>query len=269
MRPDDPRTAGAIVRFLAAVLDVVGDRVALVKPQSAFFEQLGWRGFRALETVVRQAQARGLLVLLDAKRGDVGSTAEAYAAAYLGPQAAVPADALTVNPYLGSDALAPFLARAQAHGRGLFVLTKTSNPGARDFQDQVLAQPGRPTLAMAVARTLLAPAESLRGPQTGWSLLGVVVGATYPEDARRLRERLPSSLFLIPGYGAQGGTAADAVAGLVRGPAGREGGVINASRSILFPTPAATTPKRWEGAVRAAFDRTLDELSAALAVPEA
>ncbi len=263
MKPGDERTADAIEAFLAAVIDRVAGRVAIVKPQIAFFEPLGWRGIRALERLVNRARAQGLLVLLDAKRGDIGSTAEGYAEAYLGDEAAIPADALTVNPYLGFDTLEPFVKAARANGRGLFVLVKTSNPGSGDLQDRDVE--GEPLFGR-VARGLARSEALLCGPQTGWSSLGVVCGATWPDQARRVREALPASLFLVPGYGAQGGSAASAVATFVAGPKGLEGGIVNSSRAILFPEAARGTDDAgtWERAFDAALDRAIDELGNAV-----
>ena len=268
MAPRDPRTAAAVESFLGAVLDRVSDRAAIVKPQIAFFERLGWPGLKALEAVVAKARGLSLPVLLDAKRGDVGSTAAAYAEAYLGAEAALEADAMTVNPYLGGDALAPFVERAEGHGRGLFVLVKTSNPGSGDFQDRTLEGGG--TLFETVAESLAETALKLRGPATGWSSLGVVVGATWPGESERVRRRLPHSLFLVPGYGAQGGSAADAVRGLVPGPDGRlEGGVVSSSRGILFPPLDADAGARgWERAIDGALDRAIDELAAVSPKPQ-
>jgi len=263
MEPSAPRTAVAIEAFLAAILDRLGDRVAVVKPQIAFFERLGWRGLEVLARIVERARGQGLQVLLDAKRGDIGSTAAGYAAAYLGPQAAPTCDAMTLNPYLGRDALAPFLATARECGRGLFVLVKTSNPGSGDFQDQRL-EDGR-ALFEAVAEALAKDAHELRGPVTGWSSLGVVVGATYPGESERVRARLPHSLFLVPGYGAQGGDASAALKGFVRGPDGRlEGGLVNSSRGILFPPGSDTADAAaWEGAIDEALARAIGELAEA------
>jgi orotidine-5'-phosphate decarboxylase len=204
--------------------------VAIVKPQIAFFEQLGWRGLRALERLVGLARARGLLVLLDAKRGDIGTTAKAYAQSYLWPSSPCRADALTVNPYLGLDSLEPFLEASGEHGVGVFVLARTSNPGAADFQS--LPVDGVPVYER-VARALAPAAEALRGA-SGWSNLGVVAGATYPEESERLRRVLPHSLFLVPGYGAQGASLADALRGFVRVEGRLEGGMISSSRAILF-----------------------------------
>ena len=270
MDPTDTRTADAVEAFLSAILDRTAGRVAIVKPQIAFFERLGWRGLRALERLVEKARSDDLLVLLDAKRGDIGSTAAGYAAAYLGPRAALPVDAMTLNPYLGRDSLAPFLDRARHHGRGLFVLVKTSNPGSGDFQDRFVTGEGSAaenpaTLFEVVAETLAEEALALRGPATGWSSLGVVVGATYPGESARVRQRLPHSLFLVPGYGAQGGDARAALKGFVRGPDGHlEGGIVNSSRGILFPPGSDTNDaKRWERAIDEALERSTDELSEA------
>jgi len=265
MRPGDPRTADAVEAFLGAFADRLEGRVAVAKPQVAFFEQLGWRGLRALERVVARLRQRGIRVLLDAKRGDIGSTAEGYARAWLraeGP--AEPCDALTVHPWMGRDGLDPFLAAAREEGRGVFVLVKTSNAGSRDLQDRETE--GRPLYA-CLAELLAADCEALRGPRTGWSSLGVVVGATFPGPAERVREALPRALFLVPGYGAQGAGAAEALRGFVAGPKGREGGVVNASRSLLFPEGAegAQGAAAWERAVDAALERATGELGDAVA----
>lgn len=259
--PHDERAAEAVERFCSAILERVAGRVAIVKPQSAFFEQLGWRGLRTLERLTAQAHALGLLVLLDAKRGDIGSTAEGYASAHLGSTTA--ADALTVNPYLGFETLLPFEKAAQANGRGLFVLVKTSNPGSGDLQDRVVD--GEP-LYLHVARGLAPRAQAMVAPGTGWSSLGIVCGAPWPEQARRVREILPNALFLVPGYGAQGASAADAVAPFVSGPAGLEGGIVNSSRAILFPEAAraATDARAWERAIDTALDRAIGELADAV-----
>jgi len=263
MDPADERTADAVEAFLSEVVDRAAGRVAIVKPQIAFFEALGWRGIRALERVCARARAAGLLVLLDAKRGDIGSTAEGYASAYLGAEAALPADALTVNPYLGFDTLEPFVRAARANGRGLFVLVRTSNPGSGDLQDRDVE--GEPLFGCCV-RGLAASAATLVGGKTGWSSLGVVCGATWPDQARRVREALPRALVLVPGYGAQGGSAASAVATFVRGPAGLEGGIVNSSRAILFPDAArgAEGAAAWERAFEAALGRAIDELGEAV-----
>lgn len=263
LNPRDPQTPEAVCSFLLAVLDRLPGRVCVVKPQIAFFERLGWRGLEALDRVVSKARSLDLLVLLDAKRGDIGSTARAYAEAYLGPDPSLPADAITLNPYLGLDSLEPFFGQAAA-GRGLFVLAKTSNPGSGDFQDQLTS--GGTSLFVTVARSLASRAEALRGPETGWSNLGVAIGATYPGESEMVREQLPHSLFLVPGYGAQGGSARAAVQGFIRGPGGLlEGGVVSSSRAILFPDlPPESSSARWEKAVDVAIDRAREELGNAV-----
>ncbi len=272
MDPSDARTADAVEAFLGTIVERAAGRVAIVKPQIAFFERLGWRGLKALERLVAKARDADLLVLLDAKRGDIGSTAIGYAAAYLGRQAAITCDAMTLNPYLGLDSLTPFFDHVRQEGRGLFVLVKTSNPGSGDFQDRFVAPeggkhdpaPDRATLFEAVAEALAGEALALRGA-TGWSSLGVVVGATCPGESERVRERLPHSLFLVPGYGAQGGDAKAALRGFVKGPHGRlEGGIVSSSRGILFPPGSDTTDAtRWESAIEEALERSIGELSEA------
>jgi orotidine-5'-phosphate decarboxylase len=263
MRPDDPATVAAVEEMLLLVLERVGGLVPVVKPQVAFFERLGWRGIAALERLCERARQLGLLVLLDAKRGDIGSTAEAYANAYFGYDAPLPVDALTVNPYLGRDSLEPFVKAAKTSDGGLFVLVKTSNPGAVDFQG--LDASGEPLFAK-VAGALATEAESWRG-QEGWSSLGVVVGATQATDAPRVREKLPHSLFLVPGYGAQGAGVKEAVAGFVEGPNGRrEGGLVNSSRGLVF-APAlasASSAAAWERSFDQLLDRTIGELGEAI-----
>ncbi|MGH7786479.1 MAG: orotidine-5'-phosphate decarboxylase [Candidatus Binatia bacterium] len=263
MAPGAAETAAAVEDLLQAALPRLLPQVAAVKPQSAFFEQMGWRGIALLERVIGAARAAGVPVVLDAKRGDIGSTAAAYAVC-LTPEAPAQADALTVNPYLGRDALEPFLAAASAHGGGLFVLVKTSNPGSADYQDRTID--GEP-LYVHVARSLADLSAGRRGPSTGWSSLGIVAGATYPQEGARLRALLPDALFLVPGYGAQGGAAADAVRGFVRRAGGRlEGGLVSSSRGLLFPPGSDTDDVRtWERAIDSAVARAVDELGTAVA----
>lgn len=264
MAADDERTPAAVESFLTSVLDRLVGRVAVIKPQIAFFEQLGWRGIQVLDGLCRRAAENDILVLLDAKRGDIGSTAEGYAAAYLAPDAAMPVDAITLNPYLGFDTIEPFARVAADARRGLFVLVRTSNPGSGDLQDREVD--GEPLFGL-VADGLGRFETALAGETTPWSSLGVVVGATWPDQARRVREALPHALFLVPGYGAQGGSASAAVQGFVAGPKGKEGGVVNSSRGILFPAAAKGTDdvQTWEQALDAALDQAIDELGNAVA----
>ena len=263
MRPGDPATVEAVERMGMAFLDRVAGRAAVLKPQIAFFEQLGAAGMASLERIVAAARERELIVLLDAKRGDIGSTADGYARAYLEPDSACEVDAITLSPYLGRDSLEPFVSRARTFGRGLFVLAKTSNPGSGDLQDLELKDG---LVHEAVTRRLAELGDRLVGPSTGWSALGLVVGATSPEQAEHLRDLAPRSLFLIPGYGRQGADAAAAVRSFVRGPRGLEGGLVNSSRAISFPDAAqgATDAGTWERAVDAAVDQAISELGEAV-----
>jgi orotidine-5'-phosphate decarboxylase len=236
-------TAAAVEEFCLRVLDIVAPIVPVVKPQSAFFEALGPPGFLALQHVVRRAKELGLVTILDAKRGDIASTAEAYAAAAFDQ---LDADALTVNPYLGRDSVEPFLARARRDGRGLFVLVRTSNPGAGLFQD--LNCDGRPLYEHVAA--------AVRQWNAGHGDVGAVVGATHPAELKKLRELLPDEWFLIPGYGAQGGTAADVRGGF---RADGSGAIVNSSRGVTFAFPPADPD--WEPAIERAAKAAAGELS--------
>jgi orotidine-5'-phosphate decarboxylase len=255
----DPETAEAVQAFFEEVVDRLEKRVAVVKPQIALFERLGWRGLRALEAIVERCRARGLMVVLDGKRGDIGSTAEGYAEAYLSEAAPVSVDALTVQPYLGRDSLQPFLDSCESNCRGKFVLVKTSNPGSGDLQDLALAS--GPVFG-AVAAMLADACDGLRGSSTGWSSLGVVVGAADPAESEMIREVLPKALFLVPGFGVQGTTAAESVQSFLPGPAGLEGGIVNSSRAILFPGEHGGG---WDGGFEAALSEAIDRLGEAVA----
>jgi orotidine-5'-phosphate decarboxylase len=227
---DPARIGRAVAEHAREVLHACHDVIACVKPQAAFFEALGLPGLIALAQVIADARALGVPVILDAKRGDIGSTAEAYARAYL-TDGVFGSDALTVNPWLGLDTLEPFLAAAEAGGRGIFALVKTSNPGSGDLQDLPLAAGG--VVHEALAAALHARAERLGVDRDGFTSLGAVVGATYPAALAALRARLPRSLLLVPGYGAQGGSADDVVAAFT---AEGMGAVVNASRSLHYAT---------------------------------
>jgi len=258
MTVDAPETGNAVEEFLVAALDRLADKVAVVKPQIALFEQLGWRGLRILESVVQHARQRGLLVLLDAKRGDIGATADGYARAYLDPASSLAVDAMTVNPYLGLDALEPFVSVAEKAHKGVIVLVRNSNPGAGRFQELKI---GEQFFYEVVAQSLQSIERRLAAPETHWSSLGVTVAATAPEASERIRLVLPRALFLVLGYGAQGGSARDAVRGFVRGPHGLEGGMVNASHSVLFPKAGDTADAAgWEKAFDAAVQSAVAEL---------
>src|ERR687892_804254 len=200
--------ADAVARFCRGLVDAVAPYVVGVKPQLAFFEALGADGVRAYEDACEYARAAGLLVVADGKRGDIGSTARAYADAYLEerPGAAPPVDALTVNPYLGSDSLEPFLAACRRSGTGLFCVVKTSNAGSADVQDATLSDGRR--LWQQVAELVSEWGEELVGDR-GLSSVGAVVGATYPRAVAEARRLMPQAILLLPGVGAQGATPAD------------------------------------------------------------
>lgn len=260
-RPDDLQAVAEAYRtFCCGVIDVVAPLVPIVKPQAAFFEELGPAGMLALAEVIRYARDRGLLVLLDGKRNDIGSTATAYARGYLGAWPASPwgADALTVSPYLGDDSLDPFVEVARQRGAGVFVLVKTSNPGGKLFQD--LCAGGRP-LYQHVAALVEKLASQTQGGG-GYGAVGAVTGATYPQQLSELRGLMPHSWFLVPGYGAQGGTARD-VAGAfdVQGL----GAIVNSSRAIIFAHSRKEYrdqfgDARWQQAVEAATREMIAEL---------
>lgn len=240
--------ATAYEEFCSRVIDVVAPLVGVVKPQSAFFEACGPAGMQALLHVLRRARKRGLITILDAKRNDIASTAEAYAETAF---KVYEADALTINPYLGRDSVEPFLKLARGSGRGLFVLVRTSNRGATQFQD--LACAGQP-LYRHVAQAVMEWSNENLG-QAGFGDVGAVVGATSPAELGLLREQLANAILLVPGYGAQGATAAD-TAGAFR-PDGT-GAIVNSSRGIIYAFPE---PANWEEAVAAATRRAVADLA--------
>jgi orotidine-5'-phosphate decarboxylase len=251
-----PATAESIRDFCFEMLGRLVGKVPVIKPQAAMFECLGPAGMSILADLSREAMEMGVIVIMDAKRGDIGSTSAAYAKGWLGHDAGFPSDALTVNPFLGLDTLAPFLEQADATGSGLFVLTRTSNPGSADIQG-LEARDGRPVFHHLADG--LRPLMEAREGSSGFSNLGIVAGATWPEEAQILRRLLPSALFLVPGFGAQGGGREEALAGLVNGPEGPEGGVVNTSRGISFPAEAAETRQLsgWRQAIDKAVDTSI------------
>ncbi|MGE0757268.1 MAG: orotidine-5'-phosphate decarboxylase [Pirellulaceae bacterium] len=255
--------AQAYEEFCRGIIDVVRGLVPAIKPQAAFFEELGPPGMIALAETIRYARAAGLLVILDGKRNDIGSTAAAYARAYLGspPRSAWGADALTVSPYLGGDSLEPFVARCRDEDSGIFILVKTSNPGGGLFQDLVadgrhLYEHVADYVAGLAAATVTRPGDL--------SCVGAVVGATYPAQLAALRQRMPHCWLLVPGYGAQGGAAAD-VAGAFHSHG--LGALINNSRGIIFAYEKGIWRERygaarWQDAVEAATRDMIDQLRA-------
>jgi orotidine-5'-phosphate decarboxylase len=249
---------GAIENFFREILPIAAKHAVAVKPQMGFFEPYGEAGYGLARALSAEAQTLGLIAILDAKRGDIGTTAEGYARAAFGAAPGFDADMLTVNAYLGRDSLEPFLQAAQKRERALAVLVRTSNPGARDLQD--LPVNGAP-LWERVAEMLAPESSRLKG-ESGWSGMGVVCGATYPAEAKRLRALLPEALFLVPGFGAQGAGARDAVAGFVPGPNGLEGGFVSSSRAALYPQAAAEA--KTIAAWRQAIDNAMAEAASTL-----
>ena len=247
---DCPSAAAAYERFCHEVIDVVASLVAIVKPQAAFFEQLGPEGMTTLASVIKYARQSGLLVILDGKRNDIGSTAEAYADGMLGAESPWGSDALTVSPYLGGDSLLPFVDIARSRHSGIFVLVKTSNPGGGLLQD--LEASGR-AVYCHVAELVETLNQDAVG-DSGYGPVGAVVGATYPEQLVELRQSMPHAWILVPGYGAQGGTARD-VAGAFDSQG--LGGIVNSSRCIIFAHQRPEYRERfgegqWQRAVDAA-----------------
>jgi orotidine-5'-phosphate decarboxylase len=243
--------------FCNGIIDVVAPLVSCVKPQLAFFEKLGPAGMQALANVVQHARDSGLLVILDGKRNDIGTTATAYAEAYLGATSNWGGDALTVSPYLGDDSLTPFVEVCRQRDAGIFVLVKTSNPGGGLLQD--LKVDGLP-----IYRHIGAFVEQLAGETlgaAGFGAVGAVVGATYPEQLAELRQAMPRTWFLIPGYGAQGGTAKDCAAAFdSRGL----GAIVNNSRGIIFAHERKEYKERfgaprWQDAVAAATNEMIEQ----------
>lgn len=218
----------AIAEFHELVMDAIADLVPAVKPQLAFFEQYGIAGMQAFEHTVQAAKKRGLLVIADGKRNDISSTAEAYAKAYLSDEV-FDCDALTVTPYMGRDSLEPFVNACERYSKGLFAILKTSNPGSKDFEDQPLQATGRP-LCEKIAGVLNELGDGLVG-ESGYSSIGAVIGATFPEEGRRLRELMPRAWILVPGYGAQGGSAKAAAECFQEDGFGA---IVNSSRGITY-----------------------------------
>jgi orotidine-5'-phosphate decarboxylase len=260
--PDRVGRAAAYLKFCQGVIDVVAPLVPAVKPQAAFFEELGPAGMTALAEVITYARGKGLLVILDGKRNDIGSTATAYATGYLGSPAesAWGADALTVSPYLGGDSIDPFVEVAAQRGAGVFVLVKTSNPGGGMFQD--LLVDGQP-LYQHVAHAVNDWAGQTQS-ECGYGAVGGVVGATYPEELATLRAAMPHAWLLVPGYGSQGAGASE-VAGAFD-PRGL-GAIINNSRAIIFAHSRKQYAQqfggaRWQEAVEAATREMIEQLRA-------
>jgi len=232
---NDASTAEAIFEFNCGLIDAVCDIIPAVKPQIAYYEMYGLKGLEVFKRTIDYARSKGMIVIADAKRNDIGSTATAYAEAMIGKteltdgvvEVKFGADAVTVNGYLGIDGVQPFIDVCKRDGRGIFTLVRTSNPSAGDLQDLVL-QDGR-TVYQAMADNVNNWGKDLIG-ENGFSSVGAVVGATVPEQAVEARKRMPNALILVPGYGAQGAGPDAAVASFTKEGTGS---IVNASRSLM------------------------------------
>lgn len=253
--------ADALLTFNKGLIDALYDIVPAVKPQCAYYEMYGWQGVRALYETIRYAKEKGLFVITDGKRNDIGTTMEAYAAAHLGTVsvngetvAPFDADALTVNGYLGTDGIAPLLNICKEQDKGIFVLVKTSNKSSGELQDKLI---GDKTIYRTMGDMCEHWGAESRGAY-GYSAVGAVVGATYPAQLAELRAVLPHTFFLVPGYGAQGGGANDVAPAF---DANGLGAVINSSRGIMCAYKKGEyTEEQYAEAARAEAIRMRDEL---------
>lgn len=266
----------AIESFNRAIIKATHDLVAIYKPQSAYYEQYGSEGISALEDTVKYAKGKGAMVCLDGKRNDIGSTSTAYAEAKLGrvfmpdgsyQRSSLDVDLLTVNGYLGTDGINPFVEVCNRDGKGIFVLTKTSNPSAGELQDKVMEDGDKVYIEMA---KLVGEWGSKGIGERGFSNIGAVVGATYPEEAEEIRRLFPHMFFLLPGYGAQGAKAKTLVNGFNEEG---YGGVVNSSRGIIYAFsnekfsekyPYLAKPEKFAEAARQATIDSISEINTAL-----
>ena len=224
----------AIVEYNKALIDETYDVIPAVKPQIAFYEMFGIPGMKAFEETCKYAKQKGMIVIADIKRGDIGSTAQGYSNAYLGKtkigekeESIFDVDFVTVNPYMGTDCVKPFIEDCKKYGKGIFILVKTSNPSSGELQDVKLENGEE--VYVKVAKLVEEWGKDLRG-ENGYSSIAAVVGATYPKQLKEIREIAPHTYFLIPGYGAQGGKVEDIALGFDKNGLG---GIVNASRSLM------------------------------------
>lgn len=263
--------ASAILEYNRGLIDHIYDIVPAVKPQLAYYEMYGTAGIRAFDATCEYAREKGMLIIADGKRNDIGTTSEAYAKGFLGKakvaegvfETAFGADALTVNPYLGEDGIKPFVNECAAEGKGIFVLVKTSNKSSGQLQDLTLENGKH--IYEVVAGLVDEWGNDVVG-EYGYSSVGAVVGATYPEQAAALRQIMPKAYILVPGYGAQGGTAKDAAVNFNKDGLGA---IVNASRSVICAYKADRwkeqfTPDAYGEAARAEALRMRDDLNSAL-----
>jgi len=261
IKNDAPTPGTAFYEFNKGIIDAVHDLVPIVKPQIAFYEMFGLDGLAALARTIEYAKEKGLLVLLDAKRNDIGSTAQAYANAYLDEVGDFSCDALTVNAYLGYDGIKPFVENCKKHNKGIFILVKTSNPSSGDLQDRTVDGEGIPIYEF-MAQFVESWGHDYIG-ESGYSSIGAVVGATYPREAEKMRKIMPNAIFLVPGYGAQGGGAEDVK------PCFNEdglGALINSSRGITFAYEKSDKfgPEKYQDAAREAVENMKKDISSIL-----
>ncbi len=253
----------AIFAFNKAIIDEIHDIVPAIKPQAAYYEMYGYNGMKTLEKTIRYARLKGMFVITDGKRNDIGATMQAYAAAHLGTVTVgenelepFGADALTVNGYLGSDGIQPLLDVCKARDKGIFVLVKTSNPSSGELQDQLID--GVPLYARMGDLCEQWGADTVGN--YGYSAVGAVVGATYPAQLKELRERLPHTFFLVPGYGAQGGGAEGVAAAFDKNGLG---GIVNSSRAVMCAyQKEGCDPKNFAKAARREVIRMRDDITA-------
>lgn len=261
IREDAPTPGAAFFEFNKGIIDAIEDLVPIIKPQIAFYEMFGLDGLAALTRTIEYAKEKGLMVLMDAKRNDIGSTAEAYANTFLDTVGDFCSDALTVNAYLGFDGIKPFTEACEKNGKGLFVLVKTSNPSSGDIQDRKVDETGQ-SVSELMAQLVDSWGQDCIG-QSGYSSIGAVVGATYPEQAASLRKLMPHAIFLVPGYGAQGGGAADVK------PCFNDdglGAIVNSSRGIIFAYEKMEEfgPENYDDAARKAVEDMKADLESVL-----
>lgn len=256
--------AQEILKFNMAIIDAVHDLVPVVKPQSAYYEQLGVPGVLAYQKTVEYAKLRGLFVIGDIKRADIGSTSTAYANGHLGKVNILgttikvfDADAVTINPYLGDDSNKPFYQVADQEGKMNFVLVKTSNPSSGQLQNKLIDE--KPVYEWVAQ--MLNEANKEKETYEGYSNIGAVVGATYPQELTNLRKLMPQTYFLIPGYGAQGGTAADIVSGF---DSNALGAIVNSSRGIIYAFDKTIADNSYTLAIRTAVKSANEDLNNAL-----
>ncbi len=257
--------AAAFLEYNKGLIDALHDIVPAIKPQVAFYEAYGWQGMRALADTISYAKEKGMFIITDGKRNDIGSTMAAYADAHLGESViidktirAFEGDALTVNGYLGTDGIAPLIKWCKENDRGIFVLVKTSNPSSGELQDRLLD--GRPVYEV-MGEMCEKWGEDTRTAE-GYSAVGAVVGATYPEQLAKLRKCMPHTFFLVPGYGAQGGGAGDVVGAFDKNGGGA---VINSSRGIMTAWKKEGCPEQdYAGAARREALRMREDLMGAI-----